>query len=224
MSAPVNMCQACGADSIVSGVDGLQQCSDCRSIQLKSGRMSRAFALKNNTNCAEGGLKSGLRLKTDGVATAEMLESGALRADCSLAGKLAFRRMMQDARADMALPAVPDAAAQSRGTELENTGFSIGDRVKSSLRIPGSDSSEGVVVGYGNKVGEVMVKFDGSDLGMSMKIRKIEMAKERKPVSNIECNTRRRNRCHEHSHVAHSVIDTATSTESSVSVTDVFRR
>jgi len=188
--------------------------------------MSRAFALKNS-DCAEGGLKSSLRVKTDGVATAKLLESGALRVDCSLAGKLAFRRMMQDARADMALPAVSGAVAQSRGTELENTGFSIGDRVKSSFRIPGSSSSEGIVVGYGNRTGEIMVKFDGIDLGVSMKIRQVELAKERKPVSNIECNTRRRNRGHEHSHVAHSVIDTdgssSSSTESSWSVIDVVR-
>jgi len=191
------MCHSCGAETILSGFDGLRQCCECGSLQLKSGRMSRTFAVGSNG-----------RPGPQEVATAEMLDSGAVRQTSSLAGKLASRRMAQDARSDLALAAAKAAGVVSMGDKLpimagsSNTGYCIGDRVKCSVRVagtsPGEGSDVGVVVGPGRVIGEIMIKLDCSGVEVSMKSCLMKIVKQKKPESNVECNVRRRCRVATH--------------------------
>lgn len=100
----------------MSGFDGLRQRFERGGLQLKTGRMSRAFAVKHT---GEGYLAgSNGRPGPQEVATAEMLDSGAVRQTSSLAGKLASRRIARDARSDLALAAAKAAGVVSIGDKL----------------------------------------------------------------------------------------------------------
>jgi hypothetical protein len=48
------------------------------------------------------------------------------------------------------------------------------------------------VVGPGRVPGEIMVKFDCNGVEVSMKSGLMKIVNQKKPVSNVECNVRRR--------------------------------
>jgi hypothetical protein len=89
-----------------------------------------------------------------------------------------------------------------------NTGYCKGDRVKTTLRLPGAcptgrgwdpinpQTDEGVVVGPGNVTGEVMVLFDGGGHECSMKLGQITHAKPKlENLTHVERNVRRKSKC-----------------------------
>merc|ERR1719183_915601 len=88
-----------------------------------------------------------------------------------------------------------------------NTGYYIGDRVKTTLRLPhrdekGHDPSDpterecGIVQGPGRAQGEIMVKFEGSGT-VSIKVGQLEHVHAKKPQTNLD-----RSRCRK-SHISH---------------------
>jgi hypothetical protein len=133
-----------------------------------------------------------------------------------LAARQAWRRLSEQAHIECqregsvssrstALPVDDDSQPIMAG--FVNTGYYIGDRVRCSVRVAGSNSErtgwnplrtapeEGVVTGPGLTAGELMVQFDSRDDECSLKMRQIERV-HKDPVSNIDRNNiRRTSRC-----------------------------
>lgn len=130
-----------------------------------------------------------------------------------LASRQAWRRLSVQAEADLrkassslCLEEVDDDNPQPIFAGIVNTGYTIGDRVKSNVRLPrhGRDNNcnnwdflhnsadEGFVTGPGREAGEIMVKFDCSGVVCSMKMDRIEHVTEKRPGSHMERNNNRR--------------------------------
>lgn len=86
-----------------------------------------------------------------------------------------------------------------------DTGYYVGDRVKSTLRLPGCaepnrtgwnplqapQDDTGVVTGPGREAGEIMVKFDRNENEFSLKLSHLAHVHS-EPVSHVERHTQRR--------------------------------
>jgi hypothetical protein len=99
-----------------------------------------------------------------------------------------------------------DTSSQTSEISSQWCDFEIGDRVRSTMRLPGSNPSrngwdplqtppdEGVVTGLGRKDGEIMVKFANSDTECSLKGNHLVHIIPR-PASHVGRSNRRRLHC-----------------------------
>jgi hypothetical protein len=118
----------------------------------------------------------------------------------SMGARLAWRLISAAAHAEM--NAVPGQLAEEEKRPIwagfVNTGYCEGDRVKTTLRLPGANpggvgwdpinpqTDEGVVQGPGRELGEIMVKFDYSGHVCSMKMGQITHVKAKPPATNLD--------------------------------------
>lgn len=205
-----SLCYACGTPTLESG-KGLRQCIACGSVQLKSGATSHAYAKANMDEVLPNGT-------TSRQASKQSL-ADILMAECASAGEGGSMNPMANRNAWRRLSAVaPLQKPEDKGPEnvlaederkpvmagFVNTGYCVGDRVKTALRLPGavpagngwdpinSQTDAGIVVGAGNNAGEVMVKFDHSGHTVSMKMGHIQHVKAQAPLSNVQRAVRRK--------------------------------
>lgn len=202
------LCYVCGAETLVSG-SGLRACPTCHSIQLQSGLMSRSYAVAHPDAVLPDGTTSRQASKRSAAEQAkqqaESVDSGTTNI---LTCKLAWKRLSQ-ASAEMSNTSVgadgfvadPSVAPEERVpimAGIVNTGYSTGDRVKTTLRLAGAqagglgwdpincETNEGTVVGPGRVAGEIMVKFDNSNQTCSMKMSQIKHVKEKGVQTNVD--------------------------------------
>lgn len=209
------LCFVCGAATLESG-RGLRQCPVCRSIQLAGGGMSNAFAVKHADDEPSSRQSSKRVTEEAEAAKAGNLEaavdSGTGNQLNPLLARSAWRRISQDAQAQMAhVHGCTGQTIIAPGEEREpimagfvDTGYAKGDRVKTTLRLPGAipggvgwdpidcQTDEGVVIGPGNKRGEIMVQFDHSGHNCSMKMGQITHVKIKEPTTNVDRSRRRK--------------------------------
>jgi len=219
------LCFQCGAKTTESG-NGVRKCTVCSSLVLKGGHSSSASAQPSAPASRAGskqsmGSRQGSKASQSGgqslmdVAAAMMEANGPQALGSSFnrvaAGK-AWRRLSVEGHHDMALAtglfkgetnvADPHADPIPIVGPMGETGFFVGDRVKSNMRLPGAcpgglgwdpidpQTNEGTITGEGGKFGEIMVKFDASGIECSMKVAHLTKCKYKEPTTNID-----RSRC-----------------------------
>lgn len=193
------LCYVCGTETHGSG-SGLRQCPECHSIQLKSGGMSHAYGMSHDENglSTRSGSKLSTRASSKRSAVEQKKQEDDIPMDAGMSGlsglaaRRAWRGLSQNSQGDSALDLVPILA----GTVL--TGYFVGDRVKSNLRLAGASTGglgwdpinvgpeEGTVQGPGLKSGELMVKFDSSGVICSMKMSHIDRVKGKGSQTNVQ--------------------------------------
>lgn len=176
-------------------------CSGCNTLSLKGGRKSHivasyeeAVARKEERSMSKEKAPDPFAL-TPGAALGPVNERGAWR-------RLSLRKD-GEIEGDVENPSRPEKIMAG----FIDTGYTVGDRVKSKFHVSAGATSEclgngwdplkgqtniGSVIGQGYKVGEVLVKFDYGDVVASMKMHQIEHADAKAPVSNVERTVNRR--------------------------------
>lgn len=192
IDTPSGCCHLCGAELHDTG-KGLTFCQGCHSLRLRSGRTSHAY-----------GEKTASRNASKQAPPKDPFDKDPGASMSSLVARGAARRM--SAREDGLLAEDVGQAAESKKimAGIVDTGYKVGDRIKSKYRPAvaaaneagwnplNKETDEGVVLGAGKHVGEVLVKFDYGEVTASMKLHQIEHAVSKGPVSNVErCVNRR---------------------------------
>mmetsp|Transcript_124600 Transcript_124600/g.232965 ORF Transcript_124600/g.232965 Transcript_124600/m.232965 type:complete len:290 (-) Transcript_124600:100-969(-) len=192
-SIPSGYCHLCGDELKESG-KGLSFCAGCHSLRLKSGHMSHAYAEKHPTRTAS---KDGNRTKDLFAVEPGTMMNG-------VAARGAGRRMSMREDGVMADDVMADEGPKKIMAGFIDTGYKVGDRIKSRYRPAvaaaseagwnplNKETDEGVVLGPGHKVGEILVKFEYGEVTASMKLHQIEHAAAKPPASNLERNVNRR--------------------------------
>jgi hypothetical protein len=96
-----------------------------------------------------------------------------------------------------------------------NTGYYVGDKVRSTVRLPGgtarngwdpmkTGTDEAFVTGPGNQPGEIMVRFEHNGVSASLKLSQIERFSAPAAKSNVERTIRRKSTFGEHARRASS--------------------
>jgi len=206
------LCFICGAETIESGKQ-MRQCTECRSMQLASGLTSHAYAVKNPDELLPNGTTSRQASKSAAAAQKQFeadnpQDTGAGAALNPAAARAAWRRLSIAGHAegntvkDSGLPqtgdvADPDVRVPVMAGPFVNTGYYIGDRVKTTLRLPGAcpsgtgwdpiqaQTDEGAVTGPGHNPGEIMVRFDAGGHICSMKMSHLAHVKVKEPQTNV---------------------------------------
>lgn len=223
------LCFQCGGKTVESG-NGCRKCTVCSCLVLKGGHSSSASAEKSSSsaiNLSRAGSKQSMGSRQGSKASmsggqslmdvaAAMMEANGPQALGSsfnrvAAGK-AWRRLSVEGHHDMAVAtglfkgetnvSDPHSELIPIVGPMGETGFFVGDRVKSNMRLPGAcpgglgwdpinpQTNEGTITGEGGKFGEIMVKFDASGTECSMKVAHLTKCKYKDPTTNID-----RSRC-----------------------------
>lgn len=202
-------CCICSTELASSG-NGLSICTRCRGVHLSSGRVSHLWAVKN-------GSPTPVQDETVRANDNYSIDLGHNKISNPLANRQAWRRLSEQAHVNMCnIPSLDhaqngDSAGEPIFAGIVNTGYVVGDRVKSSVRLPRDRDSkgdnwdflscdstdEGVVIGPGHVAGEIMIKFDHNRRACSMRMDKIERVSEKEPTTNCQraANRRRSTSC-----------------------------
>lgn len=208
------LCAVCGDETAESG-KGLRQCPTCHSIQLASGFASHTL---NMTNPGQGLQDAVHQLMAkhkihgqfdDAISSDVVVDNGLGPSNNHLAHATAWRRVSMTGHAEMAMAlsgCLQEEDKQPVMAGIVNTGYAVGDRVKTTLRLPGAapskvgwdpitpESNEGTVTGPGRVPGEIMVKFDhcSKDHVVSMKMSQLTHVKTKEPIGHLERSFRRK--------------------------------